>query len=84
MSWMLFTGKLLSTISTVCNNITLHQITSIMPWILCLPASTRVTLITAGCFLLILLQTCKEGQVEKQDTSGNERERECESESVDY
>ena len=25
-----------------------------------------------------------EGQVEKQDTSGNERERECESETVDY
>ena len=24
------------------------------------------------------------GQVEKQDTSGNERERECESETVDY
>ena len=26
----------------------------------------------------------KFGQVEKQDTSGNERERECESETVDH
>ena len=25
-----------------------------------------------------------EGQVEKQDTSGNERERECESKTVDH
>ena len=30
------------------------------------------------------LCVCCVGQVEKQDTSGNERERECESETVDH
>ena len=34
--------------------------------------------------LLLASARFPSGQVEKQDTSGNERERECESETVDY
>ena len=30
------------------------------------------------------MRTKNKGQVEKQDTSGNEREHECESETVDH